>query len=145
MYVAPGLLDQRLTFYTRSDDGAHGFTRPIYTKTGTYWGRVDATANTFTAAGSPQGHLDSRTTLTATVASYVPVDPFGVVTVGTALYFVRGVYEVRQMRCQQVTLEAIDPTAYSETVLYDPAPVDDGVHLVRPATGFTLGFNEGFQ
>jgi len=79
MYVAPGLLDRRIGFYTRSDDGADGFQRPLYTKTGVYWGRIDATANAFTVAGAPQGHTDSRTTLMATVADYVPVDPFGVV------------------------------------------------------------------
>lgn len=145
MYVAPGLLDERLTFYARSEDGAHGFPRPVYTKTGTYWGRVDATASQFTPAGSPQGHIDARTTLTATVADYVAVDPFGIVKVGEMIYFVRSVVLVRQLRGQQVTLEAIDPTAFGESVLYDPAEVKDGVHLVLPATGFTTGFNEGFQ
>jgi hypothetical protein len=147
MYVAPGLLDQRLAFYTRGEDGANGFTRTTYTKAGTYWGRIDATANAFTVAGAPQGHIDSRTTLTATVADYVPVDPFGLVKEqgGTVLYFVRGVYEVRQMRCQQVALEAVDPTAYGEFVLYDPTDVTDGVHLIDPASAFSTAFDEAFD
>ena len=147
MYVAPGLLDQRLGFYTRSDDGAYGFQRPLYTKVGVYWGRIDATANQFTVAGAPQGHTDSRTTLTATVADYVPVDPFGVVKIegDTVIYFVRSVVEVRQMRCKQLTLEEVDPTAYAEFIANDPDAVTDGVHLVDATSAFTLGFDEGYD
>lgn len=147
MYVAPGLLDQRLSFYTRSDDGADGFQRPLYTKVGTYWGRIDATANQFTVAGAPQGHTDSRSTLTATVADYVPVDPFGVVKIegGSVIYFVRGVIAVRQMMGKQLTLEEVDPTAYAEFIASDPDAVADGVHLVDPASAFTTGFDEGYD
>jgi hypothetical protein len=148
MYVAPGLLDQRLGFYTRSDDGAYGFQRPLYTKVGVYWGRIDATANQFTVAGAPQGHTDSRTTLTATVADYVPVDPFGVVKIeGTSvIYFVRSVVEVRQMRCKQLTLEEVDPTTYGLFTGSDPDSVADGVHLIEPsASAFTTGFDEGYS
>jgi len=147
MYVAPGLLDQRLAFYTRGEDGANGFTRPTYTKAGTYWGRIDATANAFTVAGSPQGHIDNRTTLMATVADYVPVDPYGVVKEegGSVLYFVRGVYPVRQMRCQQLALEEVDPTTYAEFAAFDPVVVDDGVHLLVTGRAFSNGFDEGFN
>lgn len=147
MYVAPGLLDQRLSFYTRSDDGADGFQRPLYTKVGTYWGRIDAAANQFTVAGAPQGHTDSRSTLTATVADYVPVDPFGVVKIegGSVIYFVRGVIAVRQMMGKQLTLEEVDPTAYAEFIASDPDAVADGVHLVDPASAFTTGFDEGYD
>jgi hypothetical protein len=146
MYIAPGLLDQRLGFFSRGDDGADGFQRPVYTKTGVYWGRVDATANAFTVAGAPQAHTDSRTTAVATVADYVPVDPYGIVKLegDDTLWFVRGVYAVRQMACQQVTLEAIDPTAYGQYILYDAADVADGVHLVA-TSAFTTGFDEGFE
>lgn len=147
MYVAPGLLDQRLAFYSRSDDGADGFQRTVYTRTGIYWGRVDATVNTLTVSGAPQSHTDNRTTLSATVADYVAVDPAGLLREvgGSTLYFVRGVYAVRNLRCQQITLEAVDPSAYGEFVLYDPADVSDGVHLLDPASAFTTGFDEGYD
>jgi len=147
MYVAPGLLDQRLGFYTRSDDGADGFQRPVYTRSGIFWGRIDATANQFTVAGAPQSHIDSRTTLTATVADYVPVDPFGVVKIegDTVIYFVRSVVEVRQMRCQQVTLEAVDPTAFAAFVLYDPVDVTDGVHLLTTGGAYSTAFDEAYD
>ena len=146
MYIAPGLLDQRLGFYTRSDDGADGFVRPVYTKTGTWWGRLDVTSNTFTVAGAPQGHTDSRTTAVATVAEYVPVDPFGLVKIegGSVLYFVRGVYQVRQMQATQLMLEEVDPTTYAEFVGYEGIAVEDGVHLVTTG-GFSTGFDEGFN
>lgn len=148
MYVAPGLLDRRLGFYTRADDGADGFTRPVYTRVGTYWGRIDATANQFNVAGSPEAHIDSRTTLMATVADYVPVDPFGVVKDEneTPIYFVRGVYEVRHLRCKQISLEEVDPTAFALFTGSDPDPVADGVHLINPAdSAFTSGFDEGYS
>lgn len=147
MYIAPGLLDRRLAFYERTEGGADGFTRPVYTRTGIYWGRLDATANAFTVAGSPQGHIDSRTTAVATVAEYVAVDPYGIVTQedDAALYFVRGVFPVRQMRCQQIALEAVDPTSAGEFVLYDPTDVSDGVHLIDPASAFTSAFDEAFD
>jgi hypothetical protein len=147
MYVAPGLLDRRIGFYTRSDDGADGFQRPLYTKTGVYWGRIDATANAFTVAGAPQGHTDSRTTLMATVADYVPVDPFGVVKEegASVIYFVRSVVPVRQLMCKQLMLEEVDPTAYAEFIASDPDAVADGVHLVDAASAFTTGFDEGYD
>lgn len=147
MYIAPGLLDQRLAFYARSEDGAAGFVRTVYTRSGIYWGRVDATANTYTVAGAPQSHTDNRTTLSATVADYVDVDPYGLVKVvgEDVLYFVRGVFPVRQMMAQQVALEAVDPTAYGEFVLYDPAEVTDGVHLIDPASAFSSAFDEAFD
>lgn len=147
MYIAPGLLDQRLGFYTRSEDGADGFQRPLYTKVGVYWGRIDQTANAFTVAGAPQGHTDSRTTAVATVADYVPVDPFGVVKIegASVIYFVRGVYPVRQMACKQVALEEVDPTAYAVFIGSDPDAVADGVHLVDATSAFTLGFDEGYD
>lgn len=146
MYIAPGLLDQRLGFYTRSNDGADGFQRSVYNKTGVYWGRVDATSNAFTVAGAPQAHIDNRTTAVATVADYVAVDPYGIVKLEgeETLWFVRGVYPVRQMACQQVSLEAVDPTAYGEFIFYDPTDVSDGVHLVA-TSAFTTGFDEGFE
>lgn len=147
MYIAPGLLDQRLGFYTRSNDGADGFVRPVYTKIGTYWGRLDLTANTFTVAGAPQSHTDSRTAAMATVSADIDVDPFGLVKLdgGTVLYFIRGVYEVRQVRCKQLTLEEVDPTTYAEFIGSDPDAVADGVHLILPASAFTTGFDEGYD
>jgi hypothetical protein len=145
MYIAPGLLDQRLTFYTRGEDGADGFQRPVYQATGTFWGRVDAMSSNDVLPGSPQSHMEMRTNLAAIVAEYVDVDPYGVVRVGDddALYYIRSVYKVRQLRCQQLTLEAIDATAFASFVMYDAVDVSDGTHLVT-YNGFTDGFNEGF-
>lgn len=147
MYLAPGLLDQRLRFYSRSDDGADGFQRPLYTYEATYWGRLDQTTNAFTVAGAPQAHTDSRTTAVATVAEYVPVSKYGVVRLegGSVIYFIRSVYPVRQMACQQIVLEEVDPTAYAEFVGSDPDAVADGVHLVVGASAFTTGFDEGYD
>jgi hypothetical protein len=147
MTVAPGLLDQRLSFYERTDAGADGFVRPTYVRTATYWGRVDATSNAFTVVGAPQSHTDNRTSLVATVADYVTVDPFGLVRVegDPALYFVRGVYAVRALMLQQITLDAVDPTAYATFTIYEAAEVDDGVHLVVPGGAFTSGFSTGYN
>jgi hypothetical protein len=145
MYIAPGLLDQRLGFYSRSDDGADGFVRPVYTRTGVYWGRLDNTANTYNVAGSPESHTDSRTTAVATVAEYVPVDPFGIVKEEGAsiIYFVRGVVAVRHMACKQLQLQEVDPTAFAVFIADDPNAVTDGVHLVQ-SSAFTTGFDEGY-
>lgn len=148
MYIAPGLLDRRLQFFTRAEDGADGFARPVYTRVGTYWGRVDAMSNAFTVAGSPQAHIDSRSSLVATVADYVPVDPFGIVKDEneTPIYFVRGVIEVRQLQCKQLQLEEVDPTAYTLYTGSDPDSVADGVHLINPADpAFSSGFDEGYS
>lgn len=146
MYVAPGTLDQRLRFYTKTDAGADGFARPVYVYTGEFWGRIDATADNQTVPLSPQAHVESRTTATATVADYVSVDPLGIVRVDNRdpLYFVRGVVLVRQLRCQRISLEAIDPTAFATFSVYENEDVLDGVHLVAPTNAFSVGFSEGF-
>lgn len=148
MYIAPGLLDRRLQFFTRAEDGADGFARPVYTRVGTYWGRIDAMSDQFTPAGSPQGHIDSRTSLVATVADYVDVNPFGIVKDEdeTPIYFVRGVIELRQLMCKQLTLEEVDPTTYGLFTGSDPNSVADGVHLINPAAdAFSSGFDEGYS
>jgi hypothetical protein len=146
MYVAPGLLDQRLTFYERQNSGADGFVRPVYVQTGVYWGRVDAMSSAFTVAGSPQAHIDARTTLTATVAEYVAVDPFGIIKVenDAKLYHVRGVYAMRQMSGQQIALEQLTPEESAAFVTYEPAEVLDGYHYGKLINGFSTGFDTGY-
>lgn len=135
MTLTPGLLDQRLRFFARTENGADGFARPVYSFTGEYWGRIDATADNQTIAQSPQAHMDTRTTLTATVAEYVPIDPFGLVKIlgGDALFFVRGVVRIRHLRSVRVSLDAIDPTEFATFELYEGEDTLDGYHLVLPA------------
>ena len=146
MYVAPGLLDQRLRCYTRTDAGADGFTRPVYVYAGEFWGRIDATADRAQVPLSPQAHVEQRTDAVAFVAQDVPVDAFGILRVDNLppLYFVRGIVQIRAVRLQRVSLEAIDPTAYADFTLFEDADVLDGVHLVSPTNAFSTGFSEGF-
>lgn len=134
MSVVPGLLDRRIAIYERTDGGANGFQRPVYVLTGTYWGRIDDTADQQTVPLSPQAHIESRTTAAATVADYVPVPKFGVVRIGTGpLYFIRGVFQQRALRCQRIALEAIDPTDLATFDVFEEVEVQDGTHLVNPA------------
>lgn len=147
MYIAPGLLDQRLSFYQRQDGGADGFARPVYVKTGTYWGRLDVQSDQQIIGGAPQAHIDSRSNAIATVATYVTVDPYGVVMVegDSTLYHVRGVYEVRQTQAQQITLEKLQPEEAAAFVGYEPAEVLDGYHYGTAEDGFSTGFDDGFS
>jgi hypothetical protein len=145
MYVAPGTLDQRLRFYRRDEAGADGFSRPVYQFTSERWGRVDAVSDRATVPLAPQAHVEHRTDAVATIAEDVIVDPNGVVIVNAALYFVRGVVRIRQLRCQRVTLEAIDPTSYATFELFEDEDVLDGLHLVVPAVAFSSGFSSGFS
>jgi len=146
MYIAPGLLDTRLTFYRRDENGGDGFARSIYVKTGVYWGRIDASSQRQNVGASPMAHVDVRTTLSATVADYVVVDPYGLVKQegDDTLYYVRGVIAMRQLQGQRIDLEAIDPSAYATFTLYDPAEVMDGEHLLLGAVSFSTAFDEGF-
>lgn len=142
MTLTPGLLDQRLTFYARQDNGADGFIRPVYVRTGTYWGRLDETADAQTIPAAPAAHMELRASAVATVMDGVPVPDYGVVRVGTGadvdtgtgpLYYVRGVVRKRIQRCQKITLEAVDPTALGTFDVFEPVEVLDGTHLVIPA------------
>lgn len=147
MYVAPGLLDTRLTFYRRDQNGGDGFARSVYVKTGTYWGRLDATAQRQNIGGAPMSHSDIRTTVAATVGDYVEVDTFGLVKQegDETLYYIRGVVAMRQLQGQRIDLEAIDPSSYNTFTIYDPAEVTDGEHLLLGATAFSTAFDEAFD
>ncbi len=146
MYIAPGLLDRRLTFYRRQENGGDGFARPIYVKTGTFWGRIDATSQRQNVAQSPQSHVDIRSQLTATVAEYVTVDPYGLVKEEghDTLFYIRGVITMRQLQGQRIDLEVIDPTSYDTFTTYDAADVLDGEHLVVASNAFSSAFDDGF-
>ena len=134
MTVAPGLLDRRVAIYERQDGGANGFQRPVYVKTGTWWGRIDDTADAQDVPLSPQAHMESRTNAAATVADYVPVSKFGVIRIDDGpLYYVRGVFVQRALRCQRLTLEAVDPTDVASFDVFEDVEVQDGTHLVTPA------------
>lgn len=124
------MLDQRLRFYARTDAGADGFQRPVYEFTAERWGRIDDTSERATVPLSPQAHVEHRTDAVATIAADVAVDPNGIIKVGALLYFVRGVVTIRQLRCQRVSLERIDPTAYAMFELYEGQEVLDGLHLI---------------
>lgn len=147
MYVAPGLLDTRLTFYRRDENGGDGFARPVYVKTGTYWGRIDASAQRQNVGSAPMAHVDIRTTLSATVAEYVTVDPYGLVKQESddTLYYIRGVITMRQLQGQRIDLEVIDPSSYDTFTIYDPAEVLDGEHLLLGASEFSSAFDEAFD
>lgn len=131
MYIAPGTMDQRLRFYRRTETYPDGMVRPVYVLTEERWGRVDDTAQRASVSMSPQAHVEHRTDAVATIATGIVVDPNGLVRVGARLYFVRGVITLRQLRGQQVTLEAIDPTEYAVFELYEGEDVLDGLHLVE--------------
>lgn len=147
MYIAPGLLDRRLTFYRRAEEGGDGFARAVYVETGTYWGRIDATAQRQNIAFQPQAHIDVRTTWAATIAADIVVDTNGLVreSGSDTLYYVRGVITMRQMSGQRIDLESIDPNEYATFTLYDAAEVMDGEHLINAASAFSGGFNEGYD
>ena len=147
MYIAPGLLDTRLTFYRRDQNGGDGFARSIYVKTGVFWGRLDATAERQNVAASPMSHVDVRTTLSAMVADYVEVDPYGLVKQENdeTLYYIRGVIRLRQLQGQRIDLESVDPSAYATFTIYDPAEVTDGEHLLVGPTAFSTAFDEAFD
>lgn len=134
MYVAPGLLDRRLRFYQRAENGADGFARPVYIFGVERWGRVDRISARQQVAFSPQAHVEIRADAVAMVADGVTVDSFGIVkdTLDDTVYFVRGVVPSRQLRVQVVSLEAIDPTAYATFELWEGDETLDGVHLVGP-------------
>lgn len=146
MYLAPGLLDQRLRVYDREDAGADGFQRPVYVYAGEFWGRIDATGDLQTVPLAPQAHVENRTTAVAFFADHVPVTTTGIVRVDNLppLYFVRGIVKVRQLRLLRVDLEAIAPTEYAQFTLYEDEDVLDGVHVVAPTNAFSVGFSEGF-
>lgn len=147
MYIAPGLLDTRLTFYRRDENGGDGFARSIYVKTGVYWGRLDASSQRQNVGAAPMTQVDVRTTLSAMVADYVSVDPYGLVKQegDDTLYYIRGVIELRQLQGKRIDLEAVDPSASATFALYDPAEVMDGEHLLLGATAFSTAFDEAFD
>lgn len=135
MTVTPGLWDRRLTIYERREGGADGFARPVYVKTGEWWGRMDDTADSTEIPLDPQTHRESRTDATAHVADYVTVPQFGIVrdtttAPGGAVYLIRGVYLQRALRQQRITLESIDPTEYATFAVFEDVDVRDGYHLV---------------
>lgn len=147
MYVAPGLLDQRLTFYERQEGGADGFTRPVYVQTGVYWGRLDVTADQQIIGSAPQTQIENRADAIATVALYVEVDPYGIVRIegDQSLYHVRGVVQVRQTQAQQITLDRLTPEESAAFVAYEPTEVLDGYHYGVAENGFSTGFDTGFS
>lgn len=146
MYIAPGLMDRRLTFYRRDEHGGDGFVRPVYTKTGTYWGRIDATSARQNIAFQPMASIDTRTQWTATIADGIEVDPNGLVREedSEVLYYVRGVITLRQLSGQRIDLESVDTTQYATFIMYEASEVLDGVHLVT-TSAFSTGFDEGFE
>jgi hypothetical protein len=134
MTVMPGLLDRRISIYERQDAGADGFQRPVYVKTLERWGRIDDTADSQTVPLAPQAHMESRTTAMATLADYVEVPKFGLLRENDGpLYYVRGTFVQRALRCQKVTLEAIDPTQAASFAVFEDVEVLDGTHLITGA------------
>jgi hypothetical protein len=146
MYVAPGLLDQRLRLYTREDAGADGFQRPVYVYAGEFWGRIDETASNQNVSMSPQAHVEARSDAVAFLSEEAPVDAFGILRVDnlSPIYWVRGIVKNRAVRLQRVTLQAINPTDFAQLTVYESDDVLDGVHLVAPTNAFSTGFSEGF-
>lgn len=130
MYVAPGLLDQRLTFYAHEDAGGDGFARPVYVRTGTFWGRLDITADQQAIGSTPQAQVDVRADAVATVSADVAVDPYGLVRVegDDTLYHVRGVVRVRQTQAQRLTLTRVQPEESAAFTTIEPIEVKDGYH-----------------
>jgi len=134
MYVAPGLLDRRLRVYERAENGADGFIRPQYRFVAEWWGRVDRREARQTVPLAPQGHVEARSDAIAHLGEQASVQSFGLLkdTLDDALYYVRGVVPVRQVRLVRVALEAIEPTDYATFEVFEGEDVLDGEHLVGP-------------
>jgi hypothetical protein len=143
MYLAPGTADQRLRFYRRVDAGADGFIRPVYQFVVERWGRVDDLSERAQVPLSPQAHVEHRTDAVATIAEGIPVDLNGLVKWQDTLYFVRGTITIRQLRCQRLNLEAVNPTAYATFDLIENANVLDGLNLQDAAVGTYLLLEDG--
>lgn len=143
--MVAGRLDQRVTLWERQDNGGDGFARPVYVKTGTWWGRVDAVTDRQRVPQAPQSTVDYATDARMTVADYVPVPRSGCVTVegNTALFWIRGVQERRQLREQRVDLQCVHPDEYVEFIGFDQLPVGDGYHLVS-TSAFSSAFDLSF-
>ena len=75
MTMVAGRLDQRVTLWERQDNGGDGFARPVYVKTGTWWGRVDAVSDRQRVPQSPQCTVDYATDARMTVADYARIEP----------------------------------------------------------------------
>lgn len=128
--VAPSTLDQRLRFYAPRDTGAGGHGRPVYDFTTERWGRVDPLTAAETVAYQAATHTEYRITSKGSVAIETEVPESGLVRVGALLYWVRGIVEVRVTRRNELALERIDPTQYTDFDFNDTPPTDNGLHLI---------------
>lgn len=144
--MVAGRLDQRLSFWAREDGGADGFVRPVYVYQGTYWGRVDVTGASENIGNEPQSHVSYRSAARGTVADYVAVPLNGIVRIedDTAVYWVRGVVRLRQLRAQRLDLQVVTPTEVVEFAGFEGLSTLDGVHLLT-TDEFSSAFNEAFS
>jgi hypothetical protein len=145
MTMVAGRLDQRVSFWAREDAGADGFVRPVYVYMGTYWSRIDRTAQTQNVGTEPQAEINYRAQARATVADYVDVPLNGLLKLegDPTAYFVRGVITQRQLRSQRLDLEVVTPQETVEFVGFEGLPTTDGVHLVT-SSQFSTAFDEAF-
>jgi hypothetical protein len=145
MTMVAGRLDQRVSFWAREDAGADGFVRPVFVYMGTYWGRIDHTAQTQNVGTEPQAEINYRSPARATVADYVDVPLNGLLKLegDPTAYWVRGVITQRQLRSQRIDLEVMTPLETIEFVEFEGLPITDGVHLVTTAE-FSTAFDEAF-
>ena len=131
--IAAGLLDRRLRFYERQDSGADGFSRPVWVFTVERWGRIDVQTNA-TATPSGQSHREQRLTAAVTVDDGVEVPALGLVrdaNDASLTWTITGVVPLRQLRCQRVTVAAVDPQEVATFAFADPVETLDGLHLIE--------------
>lgn len=130
MSTAIGLRDQRLRLYERREEGADGFSRPVFYFVGEWWGRIDV-ANAGTRALADGNAMVSGVALVALFSDEVPVPKSGVLRNGDDMYFINGVQPVRALRRVIVTLDALTPEQMQLLKTYDVEP-SLGTHVVDP-------------
>lgn len=130
MSNATGLRDQMLRLYTRTDQGAQGNVRDVFTFSAAWWGRIDTlTSNVRNAQDKAELRYDAQ----AQFADECTVPAQGILKDedGT-IWWLRGVTAVRANRTILVGLDRIDEEQAATFVLIEGASVLDGVHLVDP-------------
>lgn len=129
-----GLRDQRLRVYAHSDAGEDGFARPIFTYQNTYWGRLDIVTSAEQIAPPAQQHADYRFKVKATFDYRATIPEKGLIKINDEVYFIRGVVPIRALWRKEVALERVSTDAFATFELFEGEDVNDGLHLVDPAS-----------
>lgn len=132
MSSAVGLRDQPLRLYARSDSGTDGRTKPVFTFTAWWWGRLD---ESHVAVRAAQERLQMKVDAVAEFADEAVIPDKGVCKDpdGT-LWWIRGINSNRLLRRIIVGLDRITEEQVTTTTLYESASELDGVHVIDAGT-----------